>query len=217
MIKTVLFDAANTLIHKPESWDIWLSLLSSNGFEIDEKELKKVHKIVSETIRFPDRPDKEFYNLFNSKVLFGLGILPSDKLVSELYQAIKKCEWRAFDDVSDLLKVEGVFSVASNFNSSLRETLSQLLPISFNQVVVSEEIGCRKPTRDFYEQVVSRLGVKPSEVLYVGDSLELDVWPALKVGMNAFLIDRDGCYPRYENRLDSFSSLNQVIGSLNED
>jgi putative hydrolase of the HAD superfamily len=58
-------------------------------------------------------------------------------------------------------------------------------------VVLSVDHGFRKPHPSIYERCLGELGVAPSEVLFVGDSLPADYEAPLLVGMDAVLIADD--------------------------
>ena len=62
----------------------------------------------------------------------------------------------------------------------------------FQTIVVSDEIGWRKPRRDIFDAALSRLGVRASESLFIGDRADMDVLGAQQVGMDAAWINRDG-------------------------
>lgn len=51
--------------------------------------------------------------------------------------------------------------------------------------VASEETGCEKPERRFFERCLEKSGVLASECLFVGDSVEFDIAGALGAGMHA--------------------------------
>ena len=62
----------------------------------------------------------------------------------------------------------------------------------FQTIVVSDEIGWRKPRRDIFDAALSRLGVRASDSLFIGDRADMDVLGAQQVGMDAVWINRDG-------------------------
>ena len=62
----------------------------------------------------------------------------------------------------------------------------------FETVVVSDEVGWRKPQPVIFETALRRLGVSNREAVYVGDRPDLDVAGAHGVGMDAVWINRDG-------------------------
>jgi FMN phosphatase YigB (HAD superfamily) len=62
----------------------------------------------------------------------------------------------------------------------------------FQTIVVSDEIGWRKPRRDIFDAALHRLGVRAGESLFIGDRADMDVLGAQQVGMDAVWINRDG-------------------------
>jgi putative hydrolase of the HAD superfamily len=80
--------------------------------------------------------------------------------------------------------------IASNFDRRLRSVvaaLPELAPV--RHVVISSEVGWRKPAREFFEAVVRAVGCAPGEVLVVGDDFENDYAGAMAAGLRAVLID----------------------------
>jgi FMN hydrolase / 5-amino-6-(5-phospho-D-ribitylamino)uracil phosphatase len=62
----------------------------------------------------------------------------------------------------------------------------------FDAVVVSDEVGWRKPRAEIFEVALRRVGVAASEALFVGDRPEIDVVGAQQVGMPVAWINREG-------------------------
>jgi len=59
----------------------------------------------------------------------------------------------------------------------------------FAAVVVSDQVGWRKPRPDIFRHALEAAGVEASETLFVGDKAELDVAGAHRVGMDAAWIN----------------------------
>lgn len=206
-----LFDAANTIIHKPQIFENTQNVLKQYGYEIGLDVLKRQHKIVSEIIIFPDRTNKEFYHHFNSEWLYALGIVPSEDILDEIYKACTYLPWIKFEDTSILNELMGEKAILSNFHGGLTNILNEHFPNIFKELVISEQERHRKPQVEFYQRAVNLLGVSPEEIIYVGDSVKLDIEPALKVGMRAFLIDRNNDYPYSKHRISSLVDLKNII------
>jgi len=62
----------------------------------------------------------------------------------------------------------------------------------FAAVVVSDEIGWRKPRPDIFRETLRRVGVEPARTLFVGDRADIDVVGAQGVGMHAAWINPEG-------------------------
>jgi FMN phosphatase YigB (HAD superfamily) len=61
----------------------------------------------------------------------------------------------------------------------------------FETVVVSDEVGWRKPAPIIFELALHRMGTAPADALFVGDRADIDVAGAQGVGMAAAWINRD--------------------------
>jgi len=83
--------------------------------------------------------------------------------------------------------------LCSNFSHS--ETAQRVLDEAgfsehLDAVVVSDAFGLRKPRREIFEEVITRLDVGRDEVLHVGDSLRADVGGAANAGVRSVWITR---------------------------
>jgi FMN phosphatase YigB (HAD superfamily) len=94
-----------------------------------------------------------------------------------------------------------------------RERIAHL----FEEVVVSDEVGWRKPKPVIFETALRRLGMGASEALYVGDRADLDVAGAQGVGMHAAWINRSASAlpaginpPQFEIR--DLEELTRILG-----
>lgn len=210
--KLVLFDAANTLIYKPQLFEKLNAVLKSHHYNIPLDTIKKQHKLLSEIINFPDITSKSFYQEFNAELLISLGIIPSESLLDDIFVACTYLDWKAFDDTQYIVDLPKRKAVLSNFNSQLDTLLGSLIGEHiFSDIIISEIENVRKPSIEFYELAVEKLQVAPNEILYIGDSLKLDIIPAQKVGMRTLLIDREQHFPFAENRIDSFEEIKQYL------
>jgi putative hydrolase of the HAD superfamily len=85
-------------------------------------------------------------------------------------------------------------AVVSNFDYSptargilAREGIADL----FETVLVSDEIGWRKPKPVIFETALARLGIDAADALFVGDRVDIDVVGAQGVGMGSAWINPD--------------------------
>ncbi|MBP5366377.1 MAG: YjjG family noncanonical pyrimidine nucleotidase [Bacteroidales bacterium] len=58
-------------------------------------------------------------------------------------------------------------------------------------VFISEEIGAKKPTPEFFDAVFKSLDTNASECVVVGDSMESDIQGAVSLGIRAILYNPD--------------------------
>ena len=62
----------------------------------------------------------------------------------------------------------------------------------FETIVVSDEVGWRKPKALIFEEACRRLSIEPAQALFVGDRADIDVVGAQAVGMPVAWINRGG-------------------------
>jgi HAD superfamily hydrolase (TIGR01509 family) len=62
----------------------------------------------------------------------------------------------------------------------------------FDVIVVSDQVGWRKPRREIFDAALAPLGVAPGDALFVGDRADIDVAGAHAIGMPAAWINRRG-------------------------
>jgi putative hydrolase of the HAD superfamily len=211
MTKYIFFDVAGTLLGKPTLYSIIQNTLKEFGYEVDLVEIKNKHKFLSEVIHFPDRTDEMFYKKFNAELLYLLGIVPEESLVNKIFHKCTYLPWKTFEDTKILNELFIPMGVISNFNTTLKEKLEQFFGDVFQDVFVSEELGVAKPSIEFYERALAKIPFEANEVLYVGDSIKLDMEPAIKIGFNVLIVDRDNFYPNLKNRI---SNLTEIVNYL---
>jgi len=68
----------------------------------------------------------------------------------------------------------------------------------FEEIVISEEVGWRKPKEIIFETAVKKLEILPQDALFVGDNFQADVVGSKAVGMDVAWINRKNLP---ENRL----------------
>jgi putative hydrolase of the HAD superfamily len=211
MIQYIFFDVAGTLLGKPTLYSIIQNTLQDFGHVVSIDEIKSKHKLLSEVIHFPDRTDKAFYEKFNSELLYLLGIVPEEAIVNSIFKNCTYLPWEAFDDTQILKEINLPMGVISNFNTSLKDKLEQFFGPVFQDVFVSEELEVAKPNIEFYQKALEKIPFVAHEVLYVGDSIKLDMEPASKLGFKVLIIDRDHFYPNSKNKISNLTEITQFL------
>ncbi len=109
--------------------------------------------------------------------------------------------WRCFADVGPALRAirdAGLaVRIASNFDARLRGVVAGLpeLVNGDEPLIISSEVGFRKPHPAFFQTACESLGLPPERVLCVGDDPDNDVRGADRAGLRGLLIDRHGKQP----------------------
>ncbi len=208
----IYFDIAGTLLFKEHLFETIQSSLSKEGFSVPIDVLREYHTIVSGLVPSPSTTTKEFYNVFNAAFLHSLGIVPYPKIIDSMYNNCRMLQWKVYDDVIVLNSLEVRKGVISNWDETLGKKLNDLFPAMFDLVHCSAKEGIKKPSKVFYEQAFADTKLPASQIVYIGDSIILDMEPALSLGVNAILIDRESRYPWYRGvRIRSLQELHDVL------
>lgn len=119
-----------------------------------------------------------------------------------------RCE-AAAGPVLGALGARGIrVGMASNFDARLRSVVAgfpELGPVT-EHLVISSEIGWRKPASEFFQVLARRFGVAPERVLVVGDDLLNDYEGAAAAGFPSILFDPRG-RAAVPQRIQSLSEL----------
>jgi putative hydrolase of the HAD superfamily len=101
--------------------------------------------------------------------------------------------------------------VISNWDDRLKPLLRNLdLAIFFELIEVSAESGFHKPAPQIFHRVLAALGLRPSQVLHVGDSLNEDVRGAKGAGLHARWLRRNLARPE----AGDLASLTDILALL---
>ena len=192
--KVIFFDAANTLLYKPDLYPAIVNVMLQHGVTVPYTKLLASHRLLSEVIPFPDRTSSGFYRDFNSHLVRSFGVPPTEKLLDEIFSACSYLPWCPFPDTDHLTSIPLPMGVLSNWDKSLPEKLALIANTRFEWIIGSEDYQVRKPDLDFFKKIFHITGLKAEEIIYVGDSMRLDIEPALHLGMNVLLLDRDDYY-----------------------
>lgn len=90
------------------------------------------------------------------------------------------------------LKLKYKLGLVSNFAyaKGLRKMLKDFNLIRFfDAVVISGELGLRKPHRKIFEEALKALDVDAEDAVFVGDSLKADINGAKKMGLKTVLVE----------------------------
>ncbi|MFL5328237.1 MAG: HAD-IA family hydrolase [Gemmataceae bacterium] len=121
----------------------------------------------------------------------------------------KPAEWRVQAGAESLiraLKNRGkTVGLASNFDSRLRLVIAGIPELAdLHPIVVSSEVGARKPGPAFFAGVAKAVMVPAPEILFIGDDLENDHRGALASGLQSILLGPgEGMIPDLPALLDS--------------
>lgn len=189
-------DAAGTLIHASQSTQqIYHEIGLKYGVQFTEEEIAAKYKAAyghpwcRYRMRYED--DGRFY--WQRIVQEATGC-KDPALLEDLYRYYcTEKAWHIGDpDAETALKAikrAGIkLAVVSNFDTRLRPLMRVLQCYDwFDTIIVSAEVGLEKPNPEIFMTACKELGVKPEQVLHVGDDETNDIVGASAAGCDSLL------------------------------
>ncbi|WP_435020990.1 HAD-IA family hydrolase [Tundrisphaera sp. TA3] len=225
-VEGIIFDAVGTLIEPvPSVSQAYAAAALRQGVVVELDEVKRRFRLHFRNdeedeqigpMATDERIERRRWRRIVANVLPDLPDL--DRGFDELWEHFGDPKaWRCFPDVGPTLAAlrEAGFPtrIASNFDGRLRGVAAGKPDLAgfVETVVISSEVGVRKPHPGFYLAACEGMGLAPNRVLCVGDDLENDVRGAERAGLRGILVDREGRRPV---GLDAVSDLREIVASL---
>jgi len=200
--KAVLFDLGNTLVYQ-QPYEPFQRILQANGVFKSIEEIQEAFEKCSKEFDVEKHKalgSHEFYARWNMVILKHLGITRSVRRLAEKIdrQWFNFSKIYLYPEVKDSLRrLKQMGLKLGVVTGGYELDIEQILPRAgleefFDVCVGADTTGKRKPSPEAFKHALKQLEVKPEEAIFVGDSLEQDYFGAQKVGMKAFLIQREG-------------------------
>jgi HAD superfamily hydrolase (TIGR01549 family) len=106
------------------------------------------------------------------------------------------------------------FGIVSNFDHAAtvyRVLERQGVRDLFEEILISAEVGWRKPRREIFQAALDRMRLDPADTLFIGDRQEIDVVGAKQIGMAAAWLN-----PEDQPVRQDLPEPDHVIGSLGD-
>lgn len=154
-------------------------------------------------------------------LLKAAGVEVSKGLAGEIYEAYASQEksFRLFEDVlpslTSLREAGLTLGVISNSDVDVTPFCRDLgVAEYFSFILSSCDVGYEKPDNTIFQAALSQAGVKPGEVVHVGDQYHSDVVGAWAVGITPFLLDRFSLLSDLKDcqRIQGFEELLAYLG-----
>ena len=199
MIKGCIFDYGGTLDTHGCHWGkvIWHAY-EQCGVPVTEAAFREAYVHAERTLgRNPIiQPDFTFRQTLEEKIRIQLSVLGCDEyrpfIVDALYRQTVS-ETARSRHVLLQLKVHYPMVLVSNFYGNIATVLKEFqLDGIFQSVIESAVVGVRKPDSRIFTLGVEALGLRPEEVVVVGDSIDKDIIPARKAGCQTIWFKGEG-------------------------
>ena len=207
-IKGIIFDYGGTLDTDGVHWfHIFRTVYAQHMPEISEERLREAY-VYGERYLATHRviePGDDFLTMLKKKVTVQLSDMTIDdeamamKIASEC-DALVRSHMETTRNVLDALSARYPMVLVSNFYGNIHAVLSSYgLDGYFNKVVESAVVGVRKPDPQIFALGVEALGLKPEEIVVVGDSYGKDIKPAHSLGCHTIWIKGQGWSDKEED------------------
>jgi putative hydrolase of the HAD superfamily len=104
-----------------------------------------------------------------------------------------RCDPDAAATIQTLARQGYVLAMASNYDHRLRSVVAGFEVLSaLRHLIISSEVGWRKPAPQFFLAVCQALALVPEKILYVGDDRINDFEGARAAGLRSVLFDPRG-------------------------
>jgi 2-haloalkanoic acid dehalogenase type II len=218
-LKAVLFDLGLTLIQTASFPEIYRTILARFGVTASLDDIVRAQNATEsefDTATYDENRRKDFWTNYNVSLLEKLGI---EENIVFLAEKIDELWWvcshlQVYSDVEPTLsqlRTKGLKLglVSNGFKQDLDYVLGEVgLKKWFDAVVCIDSCNCAKPAKEIFLYALDKLGVKPSEALFVGDSVVHDYEGASNAGIKPLLIDREG---KIQGRYDKIASLTELL------
>jgi putative hydrolase of the HAD superfamily len=206
--RAVFFDAGHTLLYAhPDIGSVYAGVTAEFGIRVAPERFaetfvpvfKETTKIYSATSTASDRQDYAMWQDITRRIydrLPPLSAIPFDDWFESLYRRFgEPSAWRFYDDVVSVLgdlRARGLrIGIVSNWDTRLKAISDGLgLTPLVDFIVISAEVGVRKPDPGIFRLALDKAGVRPEEAIHVGDLPEEDAEGARRAGVRPVLIDR---------------------------
>jgi HAD superfamily hydrolase (TIGR01549 family) len=225
VIEAVVFDVDFTLAKPgpdlgPEGYR---ALGARYGLDLDPARYDDARRAAIATLkRHPELDhDEEVWVLFTERIIRGMGGEGDTYgCAVEMTRAWEHADhFELYDDalpVLDELRAHGLkLGLLSNTSRDLDEFVAHHA-LEVDARLTSRVHGKAKPHETIFRAMLDLLGVEPERAAMVGDDLHDDVEGARAIGMQAWLVDREGRFPGAPERLEDLRELPAALGLMRE-
>lgn len=206
--RAVFFDAGHTLLYAhPDLGTVYAETTAALGPRIEPRRfIEAFQPVFRESVReyqsqgaASDAQDYAMWRDITRRIYDRISELHAIEFADwfeALYRRFGEPEvWRLYDDVVPVLgelRREGlVLGVVSNWDTRLRSICAGIgLDRLVDFIVISAEVGVRKPDPRIFHVALEQAKVEPAEAVHVGDLPAEDGEGAKRAGVRPLIVDR---------------------------
>jgi putative hydrolase of the HAD superfamily len=224
-IQAIIFDAIGTLLHpEPPAADVYAEVGRTLGSRYSAAAI--VERFADAFAREEQADEKAGWHTSEARELRRWANIVARVLddVSDpprcfrlLYEHFARAEsWRcepaAGRLLAELARRGFRLGMASNYDHRLLSVVAgfaELQPV--RHLIISAEVGWRKPALGFFTAICQALAAPPEKILYIGDDITNDYDGATAAGLAALLYDPQG--QERGTRINRLERLNDLLSA----
>lgn len=83
----------------------------------------------------------------------------------------------------------------------------------FESITISEEVGFEKPNPNIFMTCLKEMEIRPENCIFVGDNPEIDIIPAIEIGMKAIWKD-NGYFKKPAKVNEKIGNFDELINAI---
>ncbi len=210
MKKAIIFDVYGTLVSTGTgSVDATRKILDKHNIELDAKEVysnwKKFHRKnldeVNNTNQF--KTEEKIFEQ-DLKMVYEMYNIHEDYKEDVKIMLDTLGKRKAFDDTKEVLeelsKKYKIYVGSTSDTEPLMQDIKNNNINIFDGIYTSEILEVYKPKKEFYQKILDKISLTSDDVVFVGDSLNDDIFGPQNIGIYSILVDRKNKYTE-ENKV----------------
>ena len=201
-IKAVMFDLGGTIIESVEPAEVFHKILEDHGVHVSIEKIREAHRKNQSEHDANDMAEQgmEYWDKWNARLLRRIGIDENREMLARRIneQWFDYAGLQVYPDAAETLEKLKLRKVKLGIvTNALEEEIQKIFEKLGLKNVFDLAVGCdscrkAKPSREIFCYALEKLGVRPEDTVFVGDSLKYDYEGAEKAGIRPVLVNRNG-------------------------
>ena len=202
-IRAIVFDAVGTLLFpEPNAVEAYLEIGTRHGSKLSAEQIRARFGRFFSPEEQADRNSHWRTSEIRERqrwqnIVTGVldDVEDDEACFTDLFEHFRRpASWQCVNGIGPLLselQAQGLtLAIGSNFDSRLHDVLAGFPELQkLRHVLISSEVGYRKPAAEFFLAVAEQVQAAPKEILFVGDDAINDIRGASDLGMSTLLVD----------------------------
>lgn len=206
--KAIIFDLHGPMSDGAYLDKFWLEVLPRLYAKRYALTVKGAKKILRKKFKEYGKNDYRYYS-----ATYWLGLLNLKSKLRAIMEETKGCPF-LFSDMLDIVKSVHAEAKTAIISSTIKEIIHIELGRNkrhFDCIYASiDDFGIAGKPKGFYTKISKSMGVKPKDILHIGNNIETDVKNAKAAGFHTFFFDKKRPRRKVTEELKAFLKSNEI-------